>query len=134
MSFNPQILHPELDFATARSGGKGGQHVNKVETKVELRFDIAHSPSLPESVRAILLRQLAARLTEDGVLILTDQSSRSQWSNKEKVIKRFDDLIRKALIPVKRRKKTHVPPSVKAARRQEKERRSEIKKQRGKVL
>lgn len=134
MSFSPEQLHPELVFQTARSSGKGGQHVNKVETKVALRFDIPGSSLLPDHTKAILLERLTHRLTDDGVLILVEQGGRSQWSNKTAVIKKFNELIHKALLPVLKRKKTRPPASAKQKRRKDKEHRSEIKKARSGIF
>lgn len=93
-----KILH-ELEFRTSRSSGPGGQHVNKTNSKVELRFSIANSLVLTPEQKEILLKKWQHQLTTEGELILTNQSSRSQLSNKEMVIQNFFKLITKALKP-----------------------------------
>jgi len=131
--FDPTQLHPELQFQTARSGGKGGQNVNKVETKVELRFDVANSTSLNDTERQRLLEKLAHKLTTEGILILTHQTERSQLANKEKVIKKFNVLIQKCFEQPKPRKPSKPTLQSIKKRRQTKERNAEIKALRRKV-
>lgn len=132
MSINPKSLHPEIVFQTARSGGKGGQNVNKVETKVELRFDVLQSAVLPDHAKQLIMERLANKISGEGILVIQNQTERSQLANKLKVLLKFDELIKKALIPVVRRKKTRPPAAVEANRRRAKERTSEIKKWRAK--
>ncbi len=120
-------LEKEIHFAFSKSGGKGGQHVNKTESKAELYFNIPLSNILPESARNTLLKKLGNRVNSEGFLVLTDDSSRSQHTNREQVIKKFYALLAAALKPVKKRRKTKVPPSVKEKRIKEKKRRGEIK-------
>ena len=96
-------LSPELQFQTARSGGPGGQNVNKVSSKVELRFHIASSAFLSDAQKEQLLKKLGGKLTTGGVLLLTSQEHRSQNQNKEEVIKKFYAMLEKGLrVPRKR--------------------------------
>jgi ribosome-associated protein len=96
----------EFVFSATRSSGPGGQHVNKVSTRIELRFDVRGSKLLCDEEKEIILDKLANRISKDGILILVSQTERSQYDNKLKAIEKFYLLIRKALTPVKKRKKT----------------------------
>ncbi|PSK80927.1 alternative ribosome rescue aminoacyl-tRNA hydrolase ArfB [Prolixibacter denitrificans] len=120
---------PELKFSASRSSGAGGQNVNKVNTKVELRFHIESSGLLSADEKAILIRKLANRMNKEGELILTEQNDRSQLKNKEKVIDRFYRLINHALTPKKRRKATR-PTLASRRRRLEKKKQHSEKKSR----
>lgn len=108
-SFIAQSLLKEVYYQTARSGGKGGQHVNKVETKVELYFDIPKSAILDAVQKEILSVQLSHKLSNEGVLKLVSQAGRSQFENKEIVKQKFVQLIAYTLTPVKKRTATKVP-------------------------
>ncbi len=121
------LLDSELKFKTSRSSGPGGQHVNKVNTKVELRFDITNSALLSEEEKEILLSKLKNKINNLGILIIISKHSRSQIKNKQKAIEQFYVLIRRALTPSKKRIATKTPASVKRKRLEEKMRRAEIK-------
>lgn len=124
---NLDQLLPELTFRAIRSSGSGGQHVNKVSSKVELHFFIENSDILSNEQKQLLLKSLKSRLTKDKELILQCDESRSQHKNKELVIKRFFELIKKGLIVPKKRKPTKIPKSVIRKRLKSKRIRSERK-------
>ena len=99
-------LSAEFQFLTSRSSGPGGQNVNKVNSKVELRFDIQNSSLLTDDQKNILLVKLATKITSEGILSVVSQRDRSQLSNKEDAIEKLYLLIAKTLKPVKPRKNT----------------------------
>lgn len=125
-------LKTEVKFKTSRSGGKGGQNVNKVSTKVELNLDIQNSLILTEKQKEVLSLKLAARINNDGILQIVAQKERSQLKNKKAVLAKFKELIEKAFFIQKKRRPTKVPRSVKEKRLKDKKRNSEIKKSRNK--
>ncbi|RYZ92315.1 MAG: aminoacyl-tRNA hydrolase [Proteobacteria bacterium] len=106
-----QILK-NVSFKTSRSGGKGGQNVNKVSSKVELIFNISSASFLSEEEKEILLEKLSNRIDNEGLLHIVTQEDRSQLLNKEKTIVKLIDLIRKSLLVQKERKAVKVPKSV----------------------
>lgn len=124
------IPEEELSFVSSRSGGPGGQNVNKLETRVTLRFDLAGSPSLPEEQKARLRERLATRITREGVLQVTSQKHRSQSANRDAAVERFAELLRGALREEAPRKKTRVPKAARRRRVEEKRRHSQRKRER----
>ncbi len=125
-------LSAEFQFATSRSSGPGGQNVNKVNSKVELRFDIAHSEILTTEQKEILLQKLTSKITSDGILSVVSQRDRSQLANKEDVISKFYALLARALKPQKPRKKTKPSKSSVEKRLTSKRIKAEIKQSRQK--
>ena len=121
---------PELQFQTSRSSGPGGQNVNKVSTAVELRFDVARSPSLPEAVRARLLARRDRRLTDEGVLVLSAQRFRTQERNREDARERLGALIAAATVAPKKRIATKPTKGAKERRLGAKRERATVKRQR----
>lgn len=100
------LLHSELVFKTVRSGGKGGQNVNKVSTKVELYFDIPRSMVLSDDEKTLLLTKLINKVDRNGIIKISSQSERSQFLNKTLAIKKFNELIASAFVKRKKRIKT----------------------------
>ncbi len=117
----------ELQEEFVRASGPGGQHVNKTESAVQLRFDVAKSPNIPDDVKARLVRLAGSRMTSDGVLILVGDSYRSQLRNREDVRERLIDLIRDASVPPKPRRPTKPTYGSQQRRLEGKAKRSQIK-------
>lgn len=132
---NDHIAIPlgELSFRYARSSGPGGQHVQRTETKVELLFDLAGSPSLSEGQRRLAMSRLGSRLDQEGVLHLTSQAGRSQLENRADVLERFQRLLAAALRPPKPRRATRPTAAARQQRLEGKRRRGQAKRMRGRV-
>ncbi len=127
---NLAIPDEEVTFATSRSGGPGGQNVNKLETRVTLRFDLAGSGALSEEQKARLRERLATRITRDGVLQVTSQRHRSQGANREAAVERFAEILRENLREETPRRKTRPSRAAKARRLDAKRRQGRRKRER----
>lgn len=124
----------EFEFITSRSSGKGGQHVNKTNSKVELRFNIPLSEILNENEKELLFKNLSNRINNDGILQIVSQKSRSQIKNKKTCIKKFYELLETGLKIPKERKKTKRSYKSIKKRLERKKRQSEKKERRRKYL
>ena len=133
MGMTIQDFSREFLFSASRSSGPGGQNVNKVNTKVELRFDVLHSELLSEEEKEILLIRLQKKISSEGILIIVSQSERSQLKNKEKTIEKFYALLKKSLTPKKKRKPTRPSAAAKEKRLEEKKMNAEKKTRRKEV-
>jgi ribosome-associated protein len=127
---NERDFSAELIFNATRSSGPGGQHVNKVSTRIELRFDIQASGILLEEEKKALFGKLGKRISKEGILILVSQTERSQSDNKRKAIEKFYKLIEKALAPVKVRRPTRPTATSRVKRLESKHIHSEKKTRR----
>jgi ribosome-associated protein len=117
----------EIQMEFVRSSGPGGQNVNKVSTAVQLRFDVAHSPSLPEEVKQRLVTLAGSRLTDQGILMIDAQRFRTQGANRQDALNRLVELIRKAAQKPRVRHKTRPTLASKQERLETKHRRAQTK-------
>jgi ribosome-associated protein len=124
----------ELAFVMSRSSGPGGQNVNKVNTKVTVRWDVDHSSVLSGEEKEIIKRKLASRITKEGILMITAQDKRSQLQNKEEALSKLDHLLTKVFAPRKARKATKPGKAAKHKRLKEKKLHAEKKQWRQKRL
>lgn len=130
MNFSKAELQKEITYKASRSGGKGGQNVNKVSTKVELLFDIEASTLFDEEQKHLLKEKLQSKLNRDGLVQVISDEERSQYLNKEKAVEKLYNILTKALHKPKVRKATKVSKAAKAARLDQKRINSERKESR----
>jgi ribosome-associated protein len=128
MKPNIDLLVTELTFKTSRSGGSGGQNVNKVSTKVLLEFDVLNSKFLDEVQKFIIQKKLENKINSEGILQVVSQSERTQLKNKKVVLDKFKLLITNSFLVRKERKATKIPNAVKEKRLSDKRIKSELKK------
>lgn len=128
MKPNIDFLLSELTFKTSRSGGSGGQNVNKVSTKVLLEFDVLNSKFLDEEQKSIIQKKLENKINSEGILQVVSQSERTQLKNKKVVLDKFKLLISNSFLVRKERKATKIPNAVKEKRLSDKRIKSELKK------
>ena len=120
----------ELRFTYSRSGGPGGQHVNRVETRVTLLFDVDDSVRLSDEEKRVVRRRLTTRINKEGAMRVVSQRHRSREANRRAAIERFDELLEEALRPRTPRRKTRVPAATRRRRLTDKRRRGELKRRR----
>src|SRR5712691_6694151 len=121
-----------LRMSPSRSGGPGGQNVNKVETRVTIEADVDDLP-LPDERKQLVRERLSGRINRNGVLHVTSQAERTQSANRDRALARLEELLRDAVTPRKRRKQTRTPKSQKQRRLQQKRHRGETKRLRSRL-
>jgi len=124
----------EIEITASRAGGPGGQHVNKADTRITVRWNVKETTALTDLQKERVLQNLHIRLTSEGDLVIHDSSTRSQLQNKKNALSRLVQLVRKALYVRKKRMKTRVPKAVKESRLRAKKHRGTIKKMRSKKI
>jgi len=129
---NNRYFTPELVFSASRSSGPGGQNVNKVSTKVELRFNVMNSSLLTQEEKTLILEKLVNRINQEGELVMVSQRERTQLKNKQVVTEKFYLLLAKALTPKKKRKPTKPSLAAKEKRLEDKRNLAEKKETRKK--
>jgi len=122
----------ELSYAASRSSGPGGQHANKTDSRIQVRWNIPASQAMSDYLKKRLLKVLGSRLTDDGDLLLASDSHRSQHRNRDEVNQRLAALVREALVPPKPRRKTKPSKASRQKRLDDKRRRADLKNQRRK--
>ena len=127
------IPDEEFVFTASRSSGPGGQNVNKVSTRVTIRFDVGNSASLTDEQKRLILELLSTRANKNGVIRVSSQRYRSQFENRQAAVERLAELMRTALERKLARKRTRVPSSIRQRRIEEKKRRGQIKRERSRI-
>jgi ribosome-associated protein len=130
---NIEIISSELNFKAVRSSGAGGQNVNKVSSKIVLIFDVATSQGINEEEKLLLQTKLKTKISQENLLILNCDEDRSQFKNKKIIIKRFFEMLEKALLKPKIRKATKISKGANEKRIQEKKKAGDIKAGRKKL-
>lgn len=125
------IPDDELEVTASRAGGPGGQHVNKTDSRISVRWNVKNTRVLTDEQKERVIQNLSARLTSEGDLLVHKSASRSQQQNKKEAFADLAQIVRKALYVPKKRMATRISKSVKEARLRSKKRRSLIKKMRG---
>ncbi len=134
LQISSRVIIPddEIEFSAVRSQGAGGQHVNKVSTAIQLRFNIAES-SLPDLYKQRLRALRDRRITREGIIVIKSQGSRSQSANKQDALDRLRDLIRSVMVSPKKRIATRPTRSSQEKRLEQKTKRGQVKSLRGKI-